>query len=269
MPRLVRQLSALLASGRNGPVLWAALAEVLVSEQPVGGHRARGDGPGRWSARGSARRPGLAGQRTPQPQRQPAVTLVRAVERASALGLPTADALRSAVRHGTAMAPGAGLHRKSAGLSPGQRTVWLDVAACFEICEASGAPIAAVLSRLADRLEVEQDTAELRETALAGPRSTVRLLTWLPFIGLGLGMAMGVDPLGVLLGGPLGWACLGAGLVLVICGRWWSYALISAAARTPSRQRARAGPAAAFGRLRREAAGAPGSAARPVSGRDR
>ena len=210
MPRIVRQLAALLASGRNGPGVWGALAEVLVAEY----------GPaGRAAARGAAAAAG------------PTVALVRAVERAGLLGQPVAEALQSAVRQ-AASAP----HplRWTAGpvrMSGQQRRMWLEVAACFEICEASGAPVAAVLARLAGRLEAEQDAAALRETALAGPRATVRLLTWLPFVGLGLGMAMGVNPVKVLLGGPLGWACLGLGVALVAAGRWWSNRLILAAAR--------------------------------------
>ncbi|MGA7204518.1 MAG: hypothetical protein WBX27_07825, partial [Specibacter sp.] len=120
-----------------------------------------------------------------------------------------------------------------------QEVTWLELAACLEVCEASGAPVAAVLSRLATRLESEQDAAAMRETALAGPRATVRLLTWLPFVGLGLGMAMGVDPVGVLLGGPLGWACLVVGCVLVMAGRLWSTHLISVAARTAGPKRSR------------------------------
>lgn len=226
MPRLVRQLSALLASGRSGPVLWAALAEVLASEHAAAGYKSRGQAAGQ--------KPGkLPGQNAVEAG-HPTIALVLAVQRASTLGLSTAEAVRSACQHDTASPHGPGRRRKTAGFSHGQVEAWLELAACFEVCEASGAPVAAVLSRLADRLETEQDTAELRETALAGPRATVRLLTWLPFIGLGLGMAMGVDPFGVLLGSPLGWACLGAGLALVAAGRWWSHRLISAAARPPS-----------------------------------
>ena len=38
------------------------------------------------------------------------------------------------------------------------------------------------------------------------------LLTWLPVMGLGLGMALGVDPLAMLFGTPLGMAALAAGV---------------------------------------------------------
>lgn len=226
MPRLVRQLSALLASGRSGPVLWAALAEVLASEHAAGGRKPPGHAVGQ--------KPGRLSAQTVMDAGHPTIALVLAVQRASTLGLSTADAVSSACRRGAAPPHGRGSRGIPAELSRGQVEAWLDLAACLRVCEASGAPVAAVLSRLADRLETEEDTAELRDTALAGPRATVRLLTGLPFVGLGLGMAMGVDPFVVLLGSPLGWACLGSGLALVTAGRWWSQRLVSAAARPPS-----------------------------------
>ncbi|WP_074712255.1 type II secretion system F family protein [Arthrobacter alpinus] len=109
--------------------------------------------------------------------------------------------------------------------------MWLDIAACFDVCEASGAPVAAVLERLATTLEADHDAAALRETALSGPRATVKLLTWLPVLGLGLGMLMGVDPISALLGSSLGWLVLAAGVGFAVAGRAWSASMIAKAAR--------------------------------------
>jgi tight adherence protein B len=90
--------------------------------------------------------------------------------------------------------------------------------------------LADVLTRFAAQLEVEDDADAARQTALAGPKATVRLLTWLPLMGLGLGMALGVDPLAILLGTPLGLAALVAGIALTVAGRVWSARLVTAAA---------------------------------------
>jgi len=49
-------------------------------------------------------------------------------------------------------------------------------------------------------------------------------------MGLGLGAALGVDPLATLLGTPLGLAALLGGAVLTVVGRAWSARLVSAAA---------------------------------------
>ncbi len=63
------------------------------------------------------------------------------------------------------------------------------------------------------------------------PKATVRLLSWLPVFGLGLGMALGVDPLGgILLNNFLGVATFAAGLFLTVAGRVWSSRLVASAA---------------------------------------
>lgn len=108
--------------------------------------------------------------------------------------------------------------------------IWCELAACFDIAEASGCPLADVLARFAAQLEVEDDAEAARQTALAGPKATVSLLTWLPLMGLGLGIALGVDPLAILIGTPLGMAALAAGVGLTIAGRIWSARLVGATA---------------------------------------
>jgi tight adherence protein B len=108
--------------------------------------------------------------------------------------------------------------------------IWSELAACFDIAEASGCPLADVLARFAAQLDVEDDADAARQTALAGPKATVSLLTWLPLLGLGLGMALGVDPLAILLGTPWGLAALAAGIGLTVTGRLWSARLVAAAA---------------------------------------
>lgn len=122
-------------------------------------------------------------------------------------------------RHARALAAGAGAPQ------------WLCLAACLETAERSGAPLAGILNRYAAQLEAEADAEALRATALAGPRTTVRILTWLPVLGLGLATALGLDPVGVLLAGPVGWAALAVGLLLVGAARWWSRALLRSAVR--------------------------------------
>lgn len=108
--------------------------------------------------------------------------------------------------------------------------IWCELAACFDIAEASGCPLADVLARFAAQLEAEDDAEAARQTALAGPKATVSLLTWLPLMGLGLGMALGVDPLSVLIGTPPGMAALLAGVALTVAGRIWSARLVRGAA---------------------------------------
>ena len=115
------------------------------------------------------------------------------------------------------------------GGNPVERRIWGELAACLDVAEASGCPLADVLTRFAAQLEAEDDAGGARQTALAGPKATVRLLTWLPVFGLGLGMMLGVDPLAVLLANGVGLAALAAGGVLTLSGRIWSSRLVHAA----------------------------------------
>lgn len=117
---------------------------------------------------------------------------------------------------------------------PALRTLWQDLAACQEVAERSGAPLAAVLARYAVQRESQLDSDAARDTALAGPRATVRLLSWLPLFGLAVGYLIGVDPMAVLLGSVPGIAALGAGFVLMVAGRIWSSRLVRAAAGEPA-----------------------------------
>ncbi len=211
MAVVVQQLAALLKGGRAPARLWEELWLIYGDRQPPDlppdGTRRR--------HRGGAVRSGVLGAASRD---------ILAAARAAALrGSPVA----AAIRKGAVPERGRGAPR-----GPGRReqAVWVELAACFDVAEASGCPLADVLTRFAAHLEADDDAEAARQTALAGPRATVRILTWLPFLGLGLGVALGVDPAAILLGTPLGMAALGAGLVLAAAGRIWSARLVTAAA---------------------------------------
>jgi tight adherence protein B len=192
LPVVVRQLASLLRSGRTPAAMWQDIGRVYDA--------------------------GAAG---PPPAGTLAEVLgprIRAAGRAAELGLSVADTLRQDNGEAGSAAP------------PGFDQVWTDLAACWEASELTGAPLAVLLENYADHLQQELDAAAARRTALAGPRATSVLLTWLPLLGLGLGMLMGVDPLGMLLGTPSGWMVLAAGVGLLVLGRVWSRRLVAHAA---------------------------------------
>jgi tight adherence protein B len=201
MTLMVQQLAALLKGGRAPARLWDELWS-LYSAQPE-------------ATRHSDSKAGLREVSRLSPG---SVAVLGAARAAAFRGAPASDAIRSAV---------SGAFRHAGGREP---RIWDQLAACFDIAGASGCPLADVLTRFAAQLEVEDDAEAARQTALAGPRATVSLLTWLPAMGLGLGAALGVDPLAILLGTPLGLAALAAGLVLTVAGRTWSARLVRAAA---------------------------------------
>ncbi|MGO1506592.1 MAG: type II secretion system F family protein [Microbacteriaceae bacterium] len=110
---------------------------------------------------------------------------------------------------------------------------WLDVAAAWDVATTVGAPLAEVLRSLAETMRDAASAADDVRIALAEPAGTARLLLWMPLAGLLLGFALGFDTLGVLIGNPMGTACLIAGLALVLCARLWTRRLLRRAQPDP------------------------------------
>jgi tight adherence protein B len=108
------------------------------------------------------------------------------------------------------------------------------VVAIHRIATRAGASTATLLGCVTGALAEAQETTDSLTAAMAGPKSSARLLQFLPLLGIVLGSAMGAEPLRVLFGGGAGTVALVAGLGLLIAGRAWTGALISAAARPPS-----------------------------------
>ena len=127
------------------------------------------------------------------------------------------------------------LARYSAAAADPQVVVQVAAArAAGRLARRTGAPLADVLEACAAGLAEAAQADAARRIALAGPASTARLLGWLPVAGLGLGAALGADPLAVLLDGGLGTAAGLAGIALLVLGRQWTAVLVARARREPS-----------------------------------
>lgn len=94
-----------------------------------------------------------------------------------------------------------------------------------------GAPLADLLDHYGEILAQTQAAADAAAVALAGPRTSARLLATLPLLGVGIGVAMGADPAHAILGGGLGTLAAGGGIVLIVAGYLWSKSLIARASR--------------------------------------
>ncbi|MFD6443486.1 type II secretion system F family protein [Promicromonospora sp. NPDC060204] len=92
-----------------------------------------------------------------------------------------------------------------------------------------GAPLGRVLEQVAATLVAEAEAQAERAAALAGPRTTGRLLMWLPVAGGLLGWVLGADPVGTATDGGVGTGALVAGVVLLVVGRVWSDRLVATA----------------------------------------
>lgn len=156
------------------------------------------------------------------------------------------DVLRLAVLLKAGLTPGRGwMFLSDAGSDVGERVraamargddpaaalaeeggAWREVAAAWRVATAVGAPLADSLRDVASALRDGQQIADEVRVALAEPAATARLMSWLPLVALGLGVALGFDTVAVLAGSPFGLACLAVGALLILAARRWSAALV-------------------------------------------
>ncbi|HWU06843.1 MAG TPA: type II secretion protein F [Streptomyces sp.] len=152
--------------------------------------------------------------------REPGLALLAAARNTGALGAAE-PAVLAAARFGGDV-PGA-LRQASAG--PGLDGL-AGVAACWRVAVDGGAGLAAGLARLESSLRDERRWREGLRAQLAGAWATVVVLALLPVVGLGLGAALGADPLGVLLHSPGGLVCLVTGGLLEAAGLFWASRIV-------------------------------------------
>lgn len=132
------------------------------------------------------------------------------------------------------------LLENSTRMRPHSRERLHDLQLSLRMSESAGAPLATSLERAAEHAEERIDALLGRQSALAAPRATGRILSWLPLLGLGLGVLMGSDPVGVLTGSILGALTGMLGLGLALAGRRWTAALVHRAEMESARPSTRA-----------------------------
>ncbi|MFB8025232.1 MULTISPECIES: type II secretion system F family protein [unclassified Streptomyces] len=154
--------------------------------------------------------------------REPGEALIAAARSVGALGAAE-SAVLAAARFGGDV-PGV-LRQASSG--PGLDGL-AGMAACWRVAVDGGAGLAAGLARLESSLRGERRRREELRAQLAGAWSTVAVLALLPVMGLGLGTALGADPLGVLLHSSGGLVCSVAGGLLEAAGLFWATRIVRA-----------------------------------------
>jgi tight adherence protein B len=104
---------------------------------------------------------------------------------------------------------------------------WL--AAAWQLSATTGAGLAEVLDDVAQTARARRQHQREIAALLAGQRATAALLAGLPVFGLGLGAAMGLHPLVVILSTPLGEAMLLLGVMLELVGLGWTDRIVRSA----------------------------------------
>ncbi|GAB3920395.1 hypothetical protein GCM10011575_44480 [Microlunatus endophyticus] len=104
--------------------------------------------------------------------------------------------------------------------SPGHEGL-AELARVWQVANRTGADLADALDRAADGLFDDDAVALVVASEAAGPRASGKIMAVLPVAGLGIGYAIGGDPLQFLTSSPYGWGCLVAGTVLACGGVLW------------------------------------------------
>lgn len=100
-------------------------------------------------------------------------------------------------------------------------------AACWRVGEGTGAGLADAVERLAHTTrDAERTRLELRART-AEPRATMRVLAALPGAGVALGLVLGADTLGWLLGTGAGRVVLACGIGLDLLGVVWARRIVA------------------------------------------
>ena len=106
------------------------------------------------------------------------------------------------------------------------------LATCWRLADASGAGLADALDRVAVAMRHEHEVGDEVRGQLASVRATAWVLATVPVLAVVMGQVVGADPLSVLLGTPLGAACLALGGALGGAGWWWLSRQVESVRRT-------------------------------------
>jgi tight adherence protein B len=101
--------------------------------------------------------------------------------------------------------------------------------AVWRVANRVGGSLSAALDRLAEVFADESKHRQEIELAFAGPRSTARLVLWLPVVSLVLAQLLGMRPFEAVFHTPLGFISVAIGVILMLFGRVWSRAILSRA----------------------------------------
>jgi tight adherence protein B len=101
------------------------------------------------------------------------------------------------------------------------------LSACWRVGVNHGSGLAISIERLAVSIETTMDVEATLANELAAPRATVRLLAFLPVVGIAMGYMLGANPLAWFVDTGIGKVTFLAAGGLTIAGSWWSHRIVS------------------------------------------
>ncbi|QGN33985.1 type II secretion system F family protein [Microlunatus sp. Gsoil 973] len=145
------------------------------------------------------------------------------------IGQPPLVAVRSAAADCPVLAPAVAVvdlggdpvavWRRQA-LTPGYGGL-AEIARAWQLSIRTGADMGDALDKVAEGLFEDDALGLVIASEAAGPRASGKIMAVLPLAGIGLGYAIGGDPLRFLTRSPYGWACLVIGTLLACAGVLW------------------------------------------------
>ena len=124
--------------------------------------------------------------------------------------------------------PDQALHMYAGELGDEDARILTGMASVWFVSEQAGAPAAEMLASYASTCRDRADAMRERDVALAGPISTVMVLSWLPIMSLGLAVLVGADLVELVTSVP-GALSICGGLVLLVVGRIWMRSMLAGA----------------------------------------
>lgn len=103
----------------------------------------------------------------------------------------------------------------------------------WRLATSLGGPIVLALNRITEVFDRTQRNQQEVQLAFAGPQSTAKLVMWLPVLALVLSQLVGMNPLGAIVGSPLGALSVSIGAGLMVAGRFWTKRLLARALPNP------------------------------------
>jgi tight adherence protein B len=112
---------------------------------------------------------------------------------------------------------------------PGDAPSSASLTAASRLARTTGAPLSEILEAVSAVLRDEADAALRRESALAGPRASATVLSWLPVVGVAMSALVEPASVRLLVATPMGWLLLALAAGLWWAGRRWMKALVDRA----------------------------------------